>query len=178
MKTTLLLPLLLFTFAASAQVHFTYHWRQIAGPVSVQIDNPDSAATWVRELNAPGEYRFEFEVCNEFGCGYDTCTVTVLPSDVLALDTTTRTRITRPIIKKLEIKSLIRGSEILFEIKSPRVQSLNVQIYDATGRLLGRSVVNVRTGYNYVSLPAPRVHGVYYIRVISYFENVTRKIMI
>lgn len=121
---------------------------------------------------------FEFEVCNAFGCGYDTCKVTVHPGDVLSLDTSSRATIVRPEIKKLEIKSLLRGSEIWFEIRSPRVQSLTFQIYDQAGRLLAKAVVNVRTGYNYASLPAPRVHGVYYIRVLSYFENVTQKIMI
>lgn len=177
MKTTLLLSLLLFTTAASAQVHFTYHWRQIAGPVTVTIVQPDSAKTLVTGLDKEGIYDFEFSATNDWGTGKDTCRVTVVGS-VLSIDTTHEVVITRPEVNKLEVKSFVRDQEIFFQIKSPRVQSLIVQIYDATGRLLAKAVVNVRTGYNYASLPSPRVHGVYYIRVLSYFENVTQKIMI
>ena len=95
----------------------TYHWKQVSGSISVTIATPDKDTTEVTGLNVPGEYKFEFAACNDFGCGYDTVKVTVFPADVAAIDTT-KIKIERPQITKLEIKMLQRPAEIWFEIQS------------------------------------------------------------
>lgn len=168
-------------FAASsarAQIKLTYQWRQVAGPVAAVIEHADSASTLVKELNVPGEYKFEFTACNDFGCSSDTCTVTVLPADVLAIDTTTKVHIERPVIKKLEIAMLDKGGEVWMQIKSPRVQKVTCQLFNSVGQLLATADIQLKTGINYASLPKPRLKGIYIFRFVTYFENVTHKMII
>lgn len=178
MKTLIIIISILFVMSARAQVRLTFHWRQISGPIATIIDHPDSANTLVRELNVPGDYDYELEVCNDFGCRQDTARITVRPEKTLAIDTTSSITIPRPRIKKLEIRWLEKPSEIWLEIKSPRVQTLKMQLYNSLGQMLATAEIPVKHGVNYASLPRPQLHGVYYIRVLSYFENITKKIII
>lgn len=162
-----------FCFASRAQVKFKYHWRQISGPVTVVIEQPDSAETLVTGLNVEGFYDFEFSVTNDFGTGYDTCRVIVL-KDVLAIDTTKPVTITRPEIKKFDVRMIERGSEVWFEIKSPRPQRVKINLYNSLGQVMATAQISVKTGNNYGRLPKPTAPGVYYIQFNTYLENVTK----
>lgn len=169
---------LLFLAAFSithAQIKFTFGWRQISGPVTVTIVHPDSASTPVTGLDKEGFYDFEFSACNDFGCGYDTCRVTVIGS-VLSLDTTKPYELSRPEFKEFEVALIDKNSLIYFEIKSPRAQTVKVNIFNTAGQMLATADINVRKGYNYGTLPKPRVHGIYIIVFYTYFEKTVKKI--
>lgn len=176
MKAIITIISVLFFSCASAQM--TFHWRQIAGPKTALIANPDSATTLVKELYLPGKYEFEFSVTNAFGVGRDSVTITVLPATVLAITPDSTYHITRPEIKKLEIKAIARSGDIFIQIKSPKFQRIECALYDITGRKLAKIDMKINKGINFISIPKPRLNGIYLLRFISYFESVTKKIFI
>lgn len=175
-KVSTILSLALLPFFARSQ--FSYLWRQISGPVDVVIQHPDSAKTIVSELNLPGDYLFEFSVTNLFGTGRDTCKVTVLPGEVLSIDTSTRIVLQRPRVTKFEVQMLERASDVLVQIKSPRRQTVKVYLLNMYGQRLAEVSIPVSTGVTIASLPKPRVKGVYVFQFITYFENTSKKILI
>lgn len=177
MKKIFCLIAIFTTLHAFSQQKFKYHWRQISGPINVNIVDPDSATTLVTGLNWQGFYDFEFSVTNDFGTGYDTCRVTVF-KNVLSIPTDSDYAIQRPKIKKLDIKMIEKAGEIYVQIKSPRLQTITCVIYDVAGRALAKSDIKVKEGYNYAKLPKPRVQGVYVIKFLTYFESVTQKVFL
>lgn len=173
---------LLFTFLLtilflSASAQFEYKWRQISGPIQAFIENPDSAKTLVTGLVKPGAYDFEFSVTNEFGTGKDTMTVTVF-SGPLAITPDSIYNFTRPEIKKLEIKVIVRASDIYIQIKSPKAQNIKCGLFDMWGRMLAEIDMRVKNGVNYISVPKPQVKGMYIIKFQTYFEKSVQKLFI
>ena len=167
--------LLMFSFCASAQI--TFHWRQLSGPLQTKIINPDSANTLVTGLNQVGIYEFEFSITNEFGTGKDTCSVTVI-SGVLSIQPDSVYHFQRPEIKKLDIKMIVQGNKILIQIKSPKPQQITCFLYDFMGRKLAKIDMTVNKGTNLVSIPKPRIAGIYILSFETYFDVITQKIMI
>lgn len=165
----------------SARGQMTFHWRQVSGPMDAYIVNPDSSTTVVSGLNLPGKYGFEFSATNLFGTGKDTQYVTVFPpKEVLALDDNPRPRVSirPPTPTKFEVKVLLRGNEILAEIKSPQPQKVTIWLCNVLGQPLTKVDIQVKTGTQVISLPAPRTAGLYVVRFITYFDNKTERIMI
>lgn len=179
MRIFMIVSLINMCASVSSQIRFTYHWRQIDGVVETIIETPDSANTIVSGLNAPGEYFYEFSVCNDFGCGLDTMKITVLPEKTLALGEDTISVVIRPPdVKKLEVKAILRDADILLQIRSPRAQKVRVMLFNQLGQALAEVTIPVKKGFNFASLPAPRVKGIYFIWVVGNYQSETLKIMI
>lgn len=174
--TITILFVLFSSFTVNAQMQF--HWRQVSGPVPTVIDNPDSANTIVKQLNLPGNYEYELTVTNAFGEDKDSVTITVLPGTVLAIRPDSLYYITRPEIKKLEIKVMARASDIFIQIKSPRMQEIECGLFDIYGRKLAKIDLKVMKGTNYMTVPKPRTKGLYILKFATYFESRTEKIML
>lgn len=155
----------------------SFHWRQISGPVQTDIRNPDSANTQVTGLNVVGIYNYEFAVTNAFGTGLDTCSVTVIKG-ALSIQQDSVYHFQRPEIKNLEIKAIVQGDKILLQIKSPKVQQITCFISDMMGRRIAQSDLMVYRGTNILSLPKPRVAGMYVLQFETYFDVITQKIRI
>lgn len=154
-----------------------FHWRQYSGPVQTMIQNPDSPKTLVTGLKKVGIYGYEFSVKNDFGECLDSCTVTVI-GGTLSISRDSIYHLERPKITRLEIKTIVRSNDILLQIKSPGQQQISCMICDITGRGIAKVEMNVKEGVNYVSLPKPRVSGIYILRFITYFEGITKKVFI
>lgn len=176
-KHLFILMLCLFSVFAFAQ-DFVFKWRQISGPVEVTIVNPDSASTLVTGLNIPAEYLFEFSVTNMFGTGKDTCMVTVLPAEVLALDTTKKTILRKPPVKYFSAKALVKGDLIYIQVKSPKPQVVKVMLFNMLGQALAEAKIPVLSGENIFTLPKPRVNGVYILRFYNEIVNENFKLLI
>jgi hypothetical protein len=171
--------LLFFMIFASAEARInSFHWRQISGPVETIILHPDSATTVATGLYIPGKYKFELTVTNEVGEARDTVEITVTLEKVLAIVPEPPHIIRPPEVEKLEIKTIARAGDILIQIKSPRRQTISCGIYDVLGRVIGMTELKVEKGTNLMTVPKPTRPGFYIIRFISYFDNVTQKIII
>lgn len=176
---TITVLLVFVSSCASAQMQF--HWRQIGGPLPTDIAFPDSANTLVKGLFVPGEYEYElavtFPAYNDF-VAKDSVIITVLPGTVLALRPDTSYQIQRPEIKELEIKVATNSSSILIQIKSPKFQKIECGLFDMVGRKIAKVDMKVFKGVNYMTVPKPKVKGIYILKFTTYFENVTKKIML
>ena len=177
MKRLVFLILLLLPALCFSQ-EFIYKWRQVSGPTETTIINPDSASTVVTGLNIPGEYLFEFSVTNMFGTGKDTCKVTVLPAEVLAIDTTKKPILQRPVVKKFSAKAIVKGDRIYIQVKSPKPQKVKVRLYNMMGQALAEAEIPVKGGENIFTLPKPRIGGVYILRFFNEIVNDTYKFVI
>lgn len=155
----------------------TFHWRQYSGPVTTDIKNPDSTTTLVTGLNKVGIYNFEFIVTNPFGESRDSCSVTVT-NGTLSIHPDSVYHFQRPKITKLEIKSIIRTNDIYLQIKSPKPQDMKIIICDVLGRPFAQTEGHLKEGTNYISVPKPRVAGVYILRFITYWDARSQKIFI
>jgi hypothetical protein len=161
----------------SAQLHF--HWRQYSGPVTGHIQNADTSTTEVTGLDQVGIYGFELTVTSDSTglSGKDSMTVTVIKGVLGIEQDSVYHPIRRPKIKKLEIQTAVRGDKIYLLIKSPRQQQIQAAICDITGRMIGKTDINVKEGENYVSLPKPRISGIYILRFLTtYYDKQTKKI--
>lgn len=176
MKTLIVITLTFFSFTCAAQLSF--HWRQTTGPVQTSIAQPDSANTLVKGLFVPGKYEYELTVSNVFGEDKDSVVITVLPGSVLSINPDEPYQITRPEIKRLEIKAMARASDIFIQIKSPRVQKIECGLFDMYGRKLAKIEMQILKGTNYMIVPKPRINGVYFLRFATYFESITQKIFL
>lgn len=179
MKSALFLLLLICSQVSLAQTSgkMQFFWRQYSGPVQIHIENPNTDTTMATGFTAVGIYGFEFTVSNEFGLSKDSCLVTVIKG-ALSIREDSVYRIQRPEIKALEIKSIVRGSDIYVQIKSPRQQTIKCIIYDVVGRPLAQIDIQAKKGISYATIPKPQVRGVYIIRFMTYYENVSEKIFI
>lgn len=189
MKTIFLLLSLLLCLSANAQIDTTiwldgsaslradtFHWRQISG-ATVILSQPDSAKCQALNLRE-GRYEFELTCSNTNGVDKDSVIITVVKG-VLALDIDQQPKRPRPgVPAKLEINASTNATEIFLQIISPRQQHIDCILYDALGRAIARTSMQVRTGINYVKLRKPRVKGVYYLRFITYYERKTEKLVI
>ena len=180
MKKPLFICLLTFVILSlskhcAAQLHF--HWRQYSGPVTGHIQNADTSTTEVTGLDQVGIYGFELTVTSDSTglSGKDSMTVTVI-NGVLGIEHDSVYHPIRPKITKLEIQTAVRGDLIYLLIKSPRPQKIQCGICDITGRMLAKTEINVKEGENFVSLPKPRISGIYILRFLTYFESQTKKI--
>lgn len=189
MKTFFLFLSLLLCLSAHAQTDTTiwldgsaslradtFHWRQISGP-QVTLSQPDSAKCQALNLRE-GRYEFELTCTNTHGVGKDSVVITVVKG-VLALDIDQQPKKPRPgVPAKLEINASTNATDILLQILSPRQQRIDCILYDALGREIARTSMQVRTGVNYARLRKPRMEGVYYLRFLTYFERKTEKLVI
>lgn len=189
MKTILSLLTLTLSLSAFAQIDTTiwldgsaslradtFRWRQISGPV-ITLSQPDSAKCQALNLRE-GHYEFELTCSNAYGTDKDSIIVTVIKG-VLALDIDQEPRRPRPgAPSRLEIHVTTSTTEILLQILSPRTQRIDCILYDALGREIARTSMQVRKGTNYARLRKPNVKGIYFLRFITYFERKTEKVII
>jgi hypothetical protein len=170
---TILIPF----FAISLQAQTTYHWRQISGPLQTVISKPDSANTQVTGLSKVGIYGFQFSVTNAFGTSYDTCSITVVSGD-LSVKQDSVYHFHKPQIKKLDIKMIARSNDIYIQIQSPQFQTITCTLYDFMGRKLAKVDMQVSKGTNFISIPKPKIAGLYLVGFQTYFDILTQKILL
>ena len=169
--------ILILFFAISLQAQTTFHWRQISGPLQTVIAKPDSANTQVTGLNQVGIYGYEFSLTNEFGTGLDTCTVTVIKGP-LNIQPDSVYHFHKPQIKKLDIKMIARASDIYIQVQSPTFQTITCTLYDFMGRRLAKVDMQVNKGTNFISIPKPKIAGLYLVGFQTYFDVLTQKILL
>lgn len=80
-------------------------------------------------------------------------------------------------IKTLSVKIIVKN-DIQIEVKSQRIQNVVVTLCDVIGRVIYSSEVNLKPGSNYISIPKPAGTGVYIINFTTYFESLTKKVVI
>lgn len=173
---TVTLSFVILSLSKGLTAQMTFHWRQYSGRIQTNIVNPDSANTLVTGLTLEGQYGYELTVSNAFGEDKDSCIITVLRDRTLSIINDTSYHIERPEIKNLEIKMITRASDIFLQIKSPRQQEIKCIIYDIVGRPIAQIVMQVKHGTNYISIPKPRIQGVYILTFATYFNYITQKI--
>lgn len=161
--------------------NITYRWRQLRGPTAKML-TPDSIMCKLEGLQE-GLYQYELTVCAAYTvpvevlCAVDSVFINVIRG-VLAINPEP-SKPDRPGIEtKLEFALTTNGGKLRFGIRSPKRIEMYYAVYDIVGRVLVKGTFNLVQGINTHDVPATLTRGIYIVKVGTYFDNITKRIVV